>query len=504
MSPARERQLSRDQLVVLAVSGFALCKLVVGSLLPLSGDEALYWMYSKHLSFGYIDHPVMNPLMIRIGTTLFGDTSLGVRFMPVIAGLLATWPIARAASLLSGDEQVGRLAAIFFNLSTAMFVGAIAATSDIYVVCTSAFLLYFLAKLAMTQDQRWWLAVGAAFGLGMCSKYTTAFFAVSIVLWLAISRSRRAWMASPWAWAGALVAALIFAPVFAWNAAHHWASFTYQSNRMKITQLSLGWLGELIVSQALLLSLPIFVLACIGLWPKRAETAGARTLLLCLVAPIATYFAWHSLHERVQGNWPEAAFPAAIVAAAWAAAHVDLSARPLARWSRRLALPVGLLVAALAFQQALLGLIPTGRTDPVGRVLAYGWTDVAGKIDAARRSSGAAAVVSTDYQVLGWLAFYLPPQTQVFQLNERIRWEAGPQPSSETLSQPLLYVCKADCPELDALRKAFSSVELVRTIDRNRKGVTLSTYSLYRIASPTMPVLDPLYPAMKIYGERNE
>ena len=54
---------------------------VLAALLPLSADEAYYWLWSRHLAAGYFDHPPAIAWLIRAGTSLFGDTPLGVRLM---------------------------------------------------------------------------------------------------------------------------------------------------------------------------------------------------------------------------------------------------------------------------------------------------------------------------------------------------------------------------------------------------------------------------------------
>src|SRR5258706_7821256 len=81
-------------------------RLVVAANAPLAPDEALYWRYSKHLAPGFMDHPFMNPLMIRIGTTLFGDTPLGVRMISVLSSLPASWAVWRAAGSLFRDKTI--------------------------------------------------------------------------------------------------------------------------------------------------------------------------------------------------------------------------------------------------------------------------------------------------------------------------------------------------------------------------------------------------------------
>src|SRR5690242_11376536 len=94
-------QVSRDQryrlAVVAAIACLILIRLVCAVYVPLAYDEALYWRWSQHLSSGYLDHPPMNPILIRIGTSLFGSNEFGVRILGVLLAAPASWAVGRAA-----------------------------------------------------------------------------------------------------------------------------------------------------------------------------------------------------------------------------------------------------------------------------------------------------------------------------------------------------------------------------------------------------------------------
>ena len=48
--------------VRLALAGLALltlARLVVAAIVPLAPDETYYWVWSRHLQGGYLDHPPM-------------------------------------------------------------------------------------------------------------------------------------------------------------------------------------------------------------------------------------------------------------------------------------------------------------------------------------------------------------------------------------------------------------------------------------------------------------
>ncbi len=478
-----------------AIAGLILVRLICAAVTPLAFDEALYWRWSQHLAGGYYDHPPMTPLLIRIGTTLFGDTPLGVRVMGVLLGLPATWAVWRSATILFGNGKVGATAALFFNLTLVMAIGSLLATPDTPVVVAACFLLFFLSKVLETGRGVWWLAVGAAFGAGMLSKFSMAFFAISILAWVLLVPELRKWLFSPWSWAGALLALAVFSPVLIWNAQHGWASFLLQLDRMTVHEGSLAYLGELIGTQFGLATPPIFVLGCMGLvgfLKQRSEPYAARALIGAMVWPIVIYFIWHTFRGRVEGNWPEPLYPAFVVAAAVAAHRLHWSgiAAGLVLWSRRLAVPVGIGFAGLLYLQAIFGLVPLGEADPTARQLGAGWTVLGAEIDQLRKRTGAPMVLTKDYGTAGWLAFYLPSRPPVEQIYERVRWINEPAPDSALFRGPMLFVCWDECEQEIGLRAQFKTVERLATLTRVRRGVVIDRFPVYRVEEPLRALME--------------
>ena len=85
--------------------------------------------------------------LIRAGTLLFGDTSLGVRLMGVVLSLPASWFVWKAGRLILNDDNRAGLAVLFFNLTLMTSVELLAATPDMPSVVTSAAFLYCLAQV---------------------------------------------------------------------------------------------------------------------------------------------------------------------------------------------------------------------------------------------------------------------------------------------------------------------------------------------------------------------
>src|ERR1700731_1489332 len=103
MSPGDLRLVGNTSLVVLALVAL---RLVAAAWTPLTFDEAYYWTWSKHLAFGYYDHPPMVALVIRLGTLIAGDTELGVRLVSILLAPPMSFAVYRSAEMLFGGRRV--------------------------------------------------------------------------------------------------------------------------------------------------------------------------------------------------------------------------------------------------------------------------------------------------------------------------------------------------------------------------------------------------------------
>ena len=475
-------------------------RLVCASTIPLAYDEAYYWMWSKHLAGGYFDHPPMVALVIRLGTMLAGDTELGVRLVSVLSGLVVSWAVWRSATILFEDRRLAATATLYFNLTLMVAAGTIIVTPDAPLLAASSFVFLFLAKLSKSENGMWWLAAGIAVGFALLSKYTAFFFGLSIVAIFLLDARMRRWLWTPWPYLGGIIALGLFTPVVAWNAHHDWASFAKQFGRVIVERWTLKFLGEYLIGQLGLATPCIFVLGAMALVEflvRRDPAREARVITGAFIWPLFLYFAWHSLHARVQGNWTAPVFPAFAIAAAAAAESIAWTPRwdRLAHYSRRLAAPIALAMTAFIYLQALFGIVPLGAIDPTARNIGVGWTTLAAAIDMARVNLGAKAILTTSYQTTAWLSFYLPSHSPIVQFNDRIRWVQEPEPDPALFQHPLLYVCAAPCKSASIVRARYEIFEKIETITRTRDGMAIEQYDLYRAERPTgWPYQDLLEP----------
>lgn len=463
------------------VAALVALRLVASAILPLSSDEAYYWLWSKHLEAGYLDHPPAIAWLIRAGTLLFGHTPLGVRLGSFLCSAAATWFVWRAAADFEGNERAGARAALWFNLTLMVAVEMLAATPDAPALLAAAAFLYALVRVRVTSDGRWWLAVGTAGGLALLAKFTALFLAAGALGWMIVDPRARRWLVSPWTYSGVLVALALYSPNFVWNAAHGWATYRFQFGRISRGHLELGYLAEFLAAQIGLCSPFIFLLGAVGL--VRATRRESLRLVAAVLWPGIAYFLMHALHDRVQANWPSFLLPAFSLAAV-IGADVDGagSTRRLADFAKRAATPVAGAILLLAYAQALFGAIPMGRSDPLSRLLGVGLADVAANIDGVRSRSGAEAVLTTDYASAGWFSFYLPSHAPVIAANESERWTFAPEADSALLSGPLLYVAEVKRDEHAALASRFGQITPLGEVERKRGSLVLARYALYRVS----------------------
>src|ERR1700680_4521110 len=492
MSPNEARLVRNTSLIVVALVAL---RLVGAAWTPLTFDEAYYWMWSKHLAFGYYDHPPIVAVLIRLGTMIAGDTELGVRLVSILLALPMSFAVYRTAVILFGGLRVAATATILLNITLMAAVGTLIVTPDSPLLVASSFVLFFLAKVLETGRGAWWLAVGAAVGVALLSKYTALLFGPAILIWLVSVPRLRRWLSSPWPYLGGIVALAIFSPVIHWNADHEWVSFIKQIGRSRIEGFEPSFIGELIPTQIAFVTPLVFVLGVMGLYALLRRDGGAvaaRTLINATFWTIAFYFIWHSLHARVEANWFAPVYPAFAIAAAVAAHLTQWEGRGqrVVDFCLRWAPPTGILMFALLIVQTNTGALTGFRRDATVRSVGVGWPELAAGIEAVRIRTGATCVLAPDYGTTSWLAFYLPKGTCVVQPSQRMRYVNMPEPDPGLLAGKLLYVDEARPGGRPYLNEMFARVQRVAELPRQRGPLTIETYALDLLEGARSEVLD--------------
>ena len=211
-------------------------------------DELQFLDDARHLAWGFVAYPPLTSFCGRIAIALFGISPQVLRLPAalvdaislVLTGLIArelgaVWPERRGSSLeqtrASHREERSRPAqiiAVIAILPLCLCFSSVLQynTFDLLAWSLAA---YFTARVLSSGDERNWIGVGTGIGIGILSKYSIAFPAVSLVAAVALLPSQRRHLRSRFFWYGAATALLIASPNLIWLARHHFITLRMES-----------------------------------------------------------------------------------------------------------------------------------------------------------------------------------------------------------------------------------------------------------------------------------
>src|SRR5437868_12908841 len=100
-------------------------RVIYAGVSDLRTDEAYYWTWSKESVLCFLDHPPMIAWFIRLGTSIFGDTNLGVRFAGLVAMPVTQLLLADIVRRVTHDWRAMLLAVLM--MEAALYYGLLMA-----------------------------------------------------------------------------------------------------------------------------------------------------------------------------------------------------------------------------------------------------------------------------------------------------------------------------------------------------------------------------------------
>jgi len=463
------------------VSAITALRLFVAAKTGLVFDEAYYRLWALVPSFGYYDHAPMVAWWIALGRGIIGDSSLGIRLLAPLSAGVGSLLLWRTTALLFNDKAADR-AVIFFNAMLIVSLGSVVITPDIPSVFFWGLTLWALAELRNSGNARWWLIVGISAGLGLLSKYSGAFLGAGILVWLILVPSQRHWLNKWETWAGGLLAITLFAPVLIWKANHDFVSFAKQLGRTVGEEFNPSHFFELIGVQWLLMTPLIGAFAFKGIWQgiisMRRHTESGQTFLIALSLPFMAYLILHSLHDRVNGNWPAPLMPSLSILAAWAISQIKASR--LNQW----AIASGYGIGAVLFVEILHPFLPIEPSHNPA-MLTQGWVELGDELVEKEKDTGTAWIATGNYEHTGALSFALRGKAELAQINERVRYGYLPNPDPDLTNKPALFIDWADegAGFLASHKDCYGTAEQVGTVSRKFRDTVIESFVLYRLTN---------------------
>lgn len=486
--------------VVALIAAMTAMRLIYAGVIELRTDEAYYWTWSKESALAFLDHPPGIAWLIRFGTAIFGDTNLGVRFGGIVAMLITQLLLADIVRRVTGDFR-----AIVFALlmpEAALYYGLLMAkvAPDTAMIPLAVAMLWSLVRLHESGNARWWLAAGLFAGLAMLSKFTVIMLLPAVLAFALVPDWRRRWLLSPYPWAAALIALIVFAPVLIWNYQHDWASFRFQFVRAVAThQLSLRTIGDYVGLQFGLVGfvlLPV-VLSGVALTAWRGYRHREPVAILLSTAVIVPfgYFFWKSLTLRVGDTWPMFLWPAGFAATAINLAMLPREGWPESmiastnKWARVAVISGIAFVVGVFFYYVAVPWNLIGRADPVGSEAGY--EQVVARAQDQLQKTGATWIATTDYRTYAMLRWYFNGRVPVIQINERGRFQGFRDPGMNLIRDRAgLYVAREPDNRLPIWDFTSARRQPLERVERSWRGVVMDTYALEKLTGWT-PELSP-------------
>jgi membrane-associated phospholipid phosphatase len=303
----RERQWLTFAYVLIAVIFLARISYHAAGKIELSEDEAYQWQWAKHPALAYYSKPPMIAYTQWLGTSIFGDNELGVRFFSSLLAALMSVILLRFFYRELGLRAA--LWAVVLPLCMPLVaVGSILMTIDPLNVFFWMLAMMSGWRAVQTQSTKQWLLVGLWMGLGFLSKATALFQLLSWAVFFVLWKPARASLRTKGPWLALVINALASIPVLVWNAQNGWATVKHLENRSGLDRawdFNPNFIIDFIVVEPLLFNPLIFigiVWACFAFWKK---DKGNQIMVYCfsMGAPLFLFYFLYTIRARVQPNW---------------------------------------------------------------------------------------------------------------------------------------------------------------------------------------------------------
>ena len=198
--------------------------------MELSPDESYYYLWAQHPAISYYSKGPGVALAILAGTSLFGPTEFGVRFLsPLLALGTSIFVYLLAHKLFR--EKVAFWSVVILNLLPVFNVGSILLTVDSLSLFfwSAALYTFWLSIERSPRFSIFWPVTGVLIGLGFLCKYENAFQLLSILFFLGVVPKYRNELRRPNLYILILGFLLFLLPPVIWNLQHEWIGLAHLS-----------------------------------------------------------------------------------------------------------------------------------------------------------------------------------------------------------------------------------------------------------------------------------
>lgn len=297
------RFFTKDQYKNLVLAVWAIIAILQASYTQLLDDEAYYWVYSRHLEWGYFDHPPMIALLIKAGYAIFHN-ELGVRIGMIVMNV---------GTLVLVDKLIpqknNRVFYLLLAGMGALQLGGMLAVPDIPLIFFATLYFYIFRKFLETQNWKNTVLLGISMALMFYSKYhgiLIVFF--TLVSNLSLLRIYRYYIA-------VIITTVLFFPHLYWQFTHDFPSLQYHLVERNASEYKLNFTTDYILGQLLLFGPLAGWLILYYAFRVHVQSNNFERSLKYSLIGVLVFFLISTVKGRVEANWTVMVFAPAFILA---------------------------------------------------------------------------------------------------------------------------------------------------------------------------------------------
>ncbi len=188
-------------------------------------DELYFASAGQRLAWGYPDQPSLVALLARLAAEVDPHNLVLLRVPSLLAVCLIVVLAAMTARLFDGGRNAQVLAAVTTGTSVVVIAVGHRLTTQTFDMAAWSSLALIAGHALRDQRPRLWILGGLVAGIGLNAKHDVAVALLGLLVGIALTRSARSHLRTPWLWLGGLLALVLWTPNLLWQAAHDWPVF---------------------------------------------------------------------------------------------------------------------------------------------------------------------------------------------------------------------------------------------------------------------------------------
>ena len=211
-------------------------------------DEFLYLAEAHHMAWGFMEIPPLLSVFAWI-TNFLGDGMFWIKIWPSLFGALTFLLVGKIILSLGGKMFALILGWLPFMLDGYMRLFFLFQPNFLEVFFWT-FMAFTITRYIQTKENKWLYFFGISAGLGMMSKYSVAFYTLSLLAGILVTKQRKVFLNKHFYYA-CLIGLIIFLPNVIWQYNHRFP-VVHHMTELQEEQLKYNSALGFIISQVMM------------------------------------------------------------------------------------------------------------------------------------------------------------------------------------------------------------------------------------------------------------